>query len=463
MSGGWTPTRAPVLAIARQARFDEAAQTLPARQARRRTARSAGAVQRHASASRRRSPTAPRPGAAAATRRRLRGRRVARRFAASASAPTPAAACRDAAAPTATARASRRSSISRTTSPPRTSPRGARGLPLDRARQALHHDRHGDRPGQDLATCNALGDRRRRARQGRCPQVGLTTFRPPYTPVTFGAFAGHARGDLFDPIAHDADPRLGRGARRRVRGCRPVEARLVLPAGRRGHARGGRPRVPRGARRRRHVRRLDARQDRGRRARTRPSSSNRIYTNAWTKLEPGRCRYGLMLREDGFIMRRRRHRPPRAGPLPRDHHDRRRAARARHMEDYLQTEWPDLKVWLTSTTEQWAVIAVQGPNAREVLAPLVEGIDLVARAPCRTCRVREGTICGVPTRLFRVSFTGELGFEVNVPADYGRAVWEALCEAGPGSTASRPTAPRPCTCCAPRRATSSSARRPTAR
>ena len=98
-----------------------------------------------------------------------------------------------------------------------------------------------------------------------------------------------------------------------------------------------------------------------------------------------------------------------------------------HMEDYLQTEFPELEVWLTSVTEQWAVIAVQGPRARDIIAPLVEGIDLSAAAmPHMT--IREGTICGVPTRLFRVSFTGELGFEINVPSDYGRAVWEAVWE-----------------------------------
>jgi sarcosine oxidase subunit alpha len=95
------------------------------------------------------------------------------------------------------------------------------------------------------------------------------------------------------------------------------------------------------------------------------------------------------------------------------------------MEDYLQTEWTDLKVWLTSTTEQWAVIAVQGPRARDALAPLVEGIDM-SPAAMPHMSVKTGRICGVATRLFRMSFTGEAGFEVNVPADYGRAVWEAV-------------------------------------
>jgi sarcosine oxidase, subunit alpha len=100
-----------------------------------------------------------------------------------------------------------------------------------------------------------------------------------------------------------------------------------------------------------------------------------------------------------------------------------------HMEDYLQTEWPDLRVFLTSITEQYAVIAIQGPKARDVIAPLVSDIDLSNDA-FPHMSVRTGFICGVPTRLFRVSFTGEIGFEINVPADHGRAVWEAIYEAG---------------------------------
>ena len=156
---------------------------------------------------------------------------------------------------------------------------------------------------------------------------------------------------------------------------------------------------------------------------------NRMYTNAWTKLAPGRCRYGLLLGEDGFIRD--------DGVIGRLAHDRFHvttttggAARVLNMmEDYLQTEWPDLKVWLTSTTEQWSVIALQGPNARKLIEPFVEGIDLSDGAFPHMA-VATGRICGVPTRLFRVSFTGELGFEINVPARYGRAVWEKLFEAG---------------------------------
>ncbi|MDE2449385.1 MAG: sarcosine oxidase subunit alpha, partial [Gammaproteobacteria bacterium] len=99
------------------------------------------------------------------------------------------------------------------------------------------------------------------------------------------------------------------------------------------------------------------------------------------------------------------------------------------MEDYRQTEWPDLDVWLTSTTEQWAVIALQGPDARRVLEPLMEGIDISAAAMPHMS-VARGRICGIPMLLMRVSFTGELGFEVNVPADFGLAVWQAIHDAG---------------------------------
>ena len=151
---------------------------------------------------------------------------------------------------------------------------------------------------------------------------------------------------------------------------------------------------------------------------------NRLYVNAWNSLAVGRCRYGVLLREDGFIFDdgvvariddECFHVTTTTGGAPRV---------LAMMEDYLQTEWTELKVWLTSTTEQWAVIAVQGPQARAVLEGLID-VDIGAAAFPHMSVVR-GHICRVPMRLFRVSFTGELGFEVNVPADYGAAVWEAL-------------------------------------
>ena len=156
---------------------------------------------------------------------------------------------------------------------------------------------------------------------------------------------------------------------------------------------------------------------------------NRMYTNPWTKLAPGRCRYGLLLGEDGFIRD--------DGVIGRLRDDLFHvttttggAARVLNMmEDYLQTEWPELRVWLTSTTEEWATIALNGPNARKLLEPLVEGQDL-SDAAFPHMSVAECNVAGFPSRLFRISFTGELGFEVNVPARHGRALWETLLEAG---------------------------------
>ena len=156
---------------------------------------------------------------------------------------------------------------------------------------------------------------------------------------------------------------------------------------------------------------------------------DRIHTSSVSRLAPGRCRYALMLKEDGYIFD--------DGVVARLARDRFHvttttggAARVlQHMEDYLQTEWPQLQVYLTSITEQYAVIALQGPKSRQVLAPLVEGIDL-DREAFPHMSVRTGKVCGVPCRLFRVSFTGELGYEINVPSDYGQPVWEALLESG---------------------------------
>jgi sarcosine oxidase subunit alpha len=154
-----------------------------------------------------------------------------------------------------------------------------------------------------------------------------------------------------------------------------------------------------------------------------------MYTNAWQSLKVGRCRYGIMVHEDGFVFD--------DGVVGRMAEDRFHvttttggaAGVMNHMEDYLQTEFPELDVWLTSTSEQWAVIAVQGPKSRDIIQPLVEGIDMSTDAMPHMS-VREGKICGVPTRLFRMSFTGEMGFEINVPADYAEVVMAAVWEQG---------------------------------
>jgi sarcosine oxidase subunit alpha len=259
------------------------------------------------------------------------------------------------------------------------------------------------------------------------PEVGLTTFRMPYVPVTFGSFAGVARGELFDPvrctpmhawaIANGAvfeDVGLWKRARHFPRGAEDLHAAVnreclavrnacgIFDASTLGKI---------------EVVGKDA-----------VTFMNRLYVNAWSSLAVGRCRYGVLLRDDGFVYddgvvarvaEDRFHVTTTTGGAPRV---------LALMEDYLQTEWPDLSLWLTSTTEQWAVIAVQGPKARQVLERLVD-VDMSAQAMPHMSVVA-GSICGVPMRLFRVSFSGELGFEVNVPSDFGAATWEAVFEAG---------------------------------
>ncbi|MGI9245443.1 MAG: glycine cleavage T C-terminal barrel domain-containing protein, partial [Steroidobacteraceae bacterium] len=260
------------------------------------------------------------------------------------------------------------------------------------------------------------------------PRVGLTTFRMPYTPVTFGIFAGYERGDLFDPVrttpthpwavANGAVfedvgqwkrarffPQPGEDMHAAVwRECRAVRAGAgIFDASTLGKIEVVGP---------------DALE-----------FLSRMYVNGFKTLAVGRSRYGILCRDDGFVYD--------DGVIARFAEERFHvttttggAARVfAMMEDYLQTEWPHLKCWLTSTTEQWAVVAVQGPQARSVLAPLIDGVDLSNQALPHMA-VAEGRICGVPMRLFRMSFTGELGFEVNVPAEYGQAVWEAIHAAG---------------------------------
>lgn len=278
-----------------------------------------------------------------------------------------------------------------------------------------------------LSNINALGIVS--AAIGRSvPEIGLTTFRPPYTPVTFGTLAGRARGDLFDParVTPIHDWAADRGAEFEDVG-QWRRARFFPEAGEDMDAAVARECLAV----RQRVGMFDA-STLGKIEVVGPNAAeflNRLYVNPWTKLAVGKCRYGVLLREDGFVMD--------DGVVGRLAPDRFHvttttggAARVLAiMEDYLQTEWSDLDVWLTSTTEQWSVIAVQGAHARDMLLPLVEGIDISAAA-FPHMSIADATICGVPMRLMRVSFTGELGFEVNVPAGHARAVWEAIWERG---------------------------------
>jgi sarcosine oxidase subunit alpha len=260
------------------------------------------------------------------------------------------------------------------------------------------------------------------------PSVGHTTFRMPYTPVTFGALAGMARGDLFEPVRRTPihDWAAANGA---------VFENVGTWQRARWFARNGEDAHRAVARECRAVRNAVGMFDAttlGKIEVTGPDAAEflgRLYTGSFTRLAPGRCRYGVLLTEAGFVMD--------DGVVARLAPDRFHVTTTtggaanvlHHMEDYRQTEFPELRVWLTSVTEQWAVIAVQGPLARQVIAPLITDIDIAAEAMPHMS-VREGRVCEIPARLFRVSFTGELGYEINVPADYGLAVWHKVHAAG---------------------------------
>ena len=259
-------------------------------------------------------------------------------------------------------------------------------------------------------------------------ELGVTTFRPPYTPCPSARSSAATAARCSSPC----------GARR----CRPGTSARVPRS--RTSASGGAPGTTR-ARARTCRRRSRARsRPRARKIAILDASTlgkidlqgrdaaqllNRVYTNAWSKLAVGRCRYGLMLGEDGMVFD-----DGVTARLGEQHYlmstTSGGAARVlAWLEEWLQTEWPELEVWCTSVTEQWATISLSGPDCRKLVAELAPDLDLdPERFPHMS--VREAHVRGVPARVFRISFTGELGYELQVPASYGLPLWEACMAAG---------------------------------
>jgi sarcosine oxidase subunit alpha len=258
--------------------------------------------------------------------------------------------------------------------------------------------------------------------------TGTTTFRPNYTPVSFGAIVGRELGDLFDPIRKTAIHPWHEEHGAKFENVGQWKRPWYFPqAGESMHdavnreclaARNGLAIMDASTLGKIDITGRDA-----------AKLLDWVYTNAWSGLEVGRCRYGLMLDENGMVMD--------DGVTTRlgEHHylmttTTGGAARVMSwLERWLQTEWPHLEVYLTSVTDHWATAAVVGPKSRKMLQAVCGDIDF-ASAAFPFMSYREGTVAGVPARVMRISFSGELAYEVNVNANAARHVWEALMAAG---------------------------------
>ena len=260
------------------------------------------------------------------------------------------------------------------------------------------------------------------------PEVGTTTFRPPFTPVTFGALAGRDRGALSDPVRttpiHAWHVENGAVFEDVGQWKRPW---YFPQPGEDMHAA-----VQRESKAVRTTAGIMDATTLGKIDIQGPDAAeflNRVYTNAWTKLGVGACRYGLMCKPDGMVMD--------DGVTARLAEDRflmttttGNAARVLDwLEEWLQTEWPGLKVYCTSVTEQWSTVAVVGPNSRKILQALAPEMDF-SNAAFPFMSFREGTVAGLQARVFRISFSGELAYEINVPSWHGLAMWQAVMAAG---------------------------------
>jgi len=259
-------------------------------------------------------------------------------------------------------------------------------------------------------------------------QSGTTTFRPPYTPVGFATLAGRDRGQLYDPVRTTAthawhveqgavfeDVGQWKRARHYPQPGEDMEAAVLreCAAVRRGVG------ILDGS----TLGKIDVQgPDAG-------ELMDRVYTNLMSSLKPGRVRYGVMCGDDGMVLD--------DGTVMRLAEDRflvmTTTGGAAHvldwMEEWLQTEWTDLAVSLTSVTEQWATFPVVGPRSRDVVAALFPDVDVSAEG-FGFMTWQDATLGGVPVRLARISFSGELAFEVSVSSWYAQPVWDQIVAAG---------------------------------
>ena len=260
------------------------------------------------------------------------------------------------------------------------------------------------------------------------PEVGHTTFRPPFTPITIGTIVGREVGMEYMPTRktpmhewHEKNNAVfvDAGAWKRPRYYKQGNETLFEASKR--EAKNVRENV--GICDVTTLGKIDIKG---------PDAAeflNRVYTNAWMKLPVGKARYGLMLREDGIVMD--------DGTTTRisenHYHMTTTTAQAAnvlsHLEYYLQIVWPELNVNVVSTTEQWAGAAIAGPKSRDMLSKLYPDLD-VSNDALPFMGYKEAEFFGVPSRIFRISFSGELAYEINVKSDHGMFMWEKMMEVG---------------------------------
>ncbi|MFI7226424.1 2Fe-2S iron-sulfur cluster-binding protein [Nonomuraea angiospora] len=259
-------------------------------------------------------------------------------------------------------------------------------------------------------------------------EVGITSYRAPYTPVTFAALAGRDRGSLHDPVRvtalHEWHAEHGAlfenvGQWRRPwyypRAGESMEAAVL--------------RECRAARE--DVAAMDA-STLGKIDVIGPDAGeflDRLYTNVMSSLAVGSIRYGVMCRADGMVFDDGTVIRLAAGHFLVTTTTGNAAAVLDWMEEWLQTEWPSLRVHLTSVTEQWATVALVGPRSREVLASLAPELA-VSAADFPFMTWREAEVAGIPARVCRISFSGELAYEINVTSWDGLRLWTAIMSDG---------------------------------
>ena len=260
------------------------------------------------------------------------------------------------------------------------------------------------------------------------PEVGHTTFRPPYTPVTIGAIVGREVGKHYRPTRkspmhswHENNNAVFVDAGLWLRPRYYKQNNETLEEAAKREATNVRNNV--GVCDVTSLGKIDIKG---------PDSAeflNRVYTNAWKKLPVGKARYGVMLREDGIVFD--------DGTTTRisenHYHMTTTTAQAvnvlSHLEYYLQVVWPELNVNVLSITEQWAGVAIAGPNSRNLLSKLFPDTEF-SNESIPFMGFKEADLFGVPARIFRISFSGELAYELNVESGYGIFMLEKIIELG---------------------------------